>query len=593
MKKTFLFSLSFFLAGVIYSQKQIVTVKKPVTGTIYSAVNFNTLKLSDLASVTYKNESFQNRFAMLGRLKTRYPNLSPVATTVKTGTAPNGLKYFISKANLQLPANTTGNTTTYGEGQSSNALICKSTPIQLARQFAGPLFMGVLVSSNDTKVYPGALFKDDDIVKGIFTPVNLPRTQGSIIINVLNTTGNVSEPVSNFNDKTIVFNSINTLRTRNANAAALAIHEAETFEIKSAEEFALNLETSANANLTEMIGVPVSIGQTIGGGISLSTEFNMAVATIKNVHYYISVGGEGPGSTISGAIPANTVCVTDVAYGSVAYLMVFNARTRAEATLVANRLVEVAGVAGAEANLSAETKRLLEGGFVKLKIVGGVNATSTANITSIAKLREEMAKMQSTVAGVNAMPLFYNLCYASDNASVQIGAFADFTDSRCFKADKLDVTVMFAKPTAVVDFGDEELYGNIRVDCNGQTTGSSNRDFWERKFGSPVAGKVNQNISMDKETITYNLNPAIIDFDGEIIKMGINIKDKIMGIPDPEFAGANESDRTRGFAQYSPVSFDVPLGDIKNAPNQTLEKVYTVSENGANVQVKVRYKLYF
>ncbi|HMI77331.1 MAG TPA: hypothetical protein VK484_00985 [Ferruginibacter sp.] len=593
MKKTFLFSLSFFLAGVIYSQKQIVTIKKPVTGTIYSAVNFNTLKLSDLASVTYKNESFQNRFAMLGRLKTRYPNLSPVATTVKTGTAPNGLKYFISKANLQLPANTTGNTTTYGEGQSSNALICKSTPIQLARQFAGPLFMGVLVSSNDTKVYPGALFKDEDIVKGIFTPVNLPRTQGSIIINVLNTTGNVSEPVSNFNDKTIVFNSINTLRTRNANAAALAIHEAETFEIKSAEEFALNLEISANANLTEMIGVPVSIGQTIGGGISLSTEFNMAVATIKNVHYYISVGGEGPQSTISGAIPANTVCVTDVAYGSVAYLMVFNARTRAEATLVANRLVEVAGVAGAEANLSVEAKRLLEGGFVKLKIVGGVNATSTANITSIAKLREEMAKMQSTVAGVNAMPLFYNLCYASDNASVQVGAFADFTDSRCFKADKLDVTVMFARPTVVVDFGDEELFGNIRVDCNGQTTGSSNRHFWERSFSSAVAGKANQNISMDKQTITYNLNPAIVDFDEEIIKMGINFKDKIMGIPDPEFAGANENDRTRGFAQYSPVSFDVPLGDIKNAPGQVLEKVYNVSENGANVQVKVKYKLYF
>jgi hypothetical protein len=593
MKKMFFFFSSCFLLSCFsYSQPVFTSAKTIVKSSNLSAVNFNTLKLSDLTSGTFKNNPFKERFGLLANLKTRFKSLPSVSTSVKTGNAPNGLKYYISKDNLNLPANSTGSTTTHGRDQSDNALICKSTPIQIAKQFAGPLFMGVLVSTNDTKVYPGALFKDDDIVKGIFTPVNLPRTQGSIVINVLNTTGNVSEPVSNFNDKTVVFNSINNLRTRNANAAALAIHDAETFEIRAKDEFSYNVEVGANADLTALVGFPLSVGESIGGGISMSTEFNLAVATIKNVNYTISVGGEGPQSTISGAIPANTVCVTDVAYGSVAYLMVFNAKTRLEATLVANSLVDVMDVVGAESNLSAEAKRLLEGGFVKLKIVGGVNATSTATITSIGKLREEMAKMQSTVGGVNAMPIFYNLCYASDNASVKIGAFTEFTDTRCFKADKLDVTILHAKPTAVVDWGDEELYGNIRVDCSGDAI-IDDRDFWKRSNGSPVTGKTNQNISMDNQTITFNLNPALLNFDEEIITMGINMKDKIMGGLDPEFAGANATDRDRGYAQYSPTSFNVALRDVRNAANQTLDKTFNVSENGASFQVKVRFKLYF
>jgi hypothetical protein len=594
MKKlVFVFLVCILASRITRGQPTALSPKAATIKNInFTSVNFTTLKLSDISTGIYKNSPFKDRFALLGNLKTRFKAISAISTNVKQGTAPNGLKYYVSKDNLVLPQSHAGTTTTFGQGQSDNALICKSTPLQLARQFAGPLFMGVLVSTNDTKVYPGALFRDDDIVKGIFTPVNLPRRPGSIVINVLNTTGSVSEPVSNFNDKTVVFNSINNLRTTNANAAALAIHDAETFEVKAADEFALNMETSANADLTDLIGFPLSVGQTIGGSVSVSTEFNMAVATIKNVNYIISVGGEGPQSTISGSIPSNTVCVTDVAYGSVAYLIVLNARTRTEASLVANTLVEAADVVGAERNLSAEAKRLLEGGFVKIKIVGGVNASSTATITSVAKLREEMAKMQSTVAGVNAMPLYYNLCYASDNASVKIGAFTDFTDTRCFKADKLDVTILSAKPTTVVDFGDEELFGDIRVDCHGDAT-IDDRDFWKRNSSSFVPGKTNQNINMDNQTITFNLNPALVNFDEEVIKMTIDVKDKIMGPPDPEFIGANSTDKDRGYAQYSPTSFNVALQDIRNAPNQTLEKTYNVSESGANVQVKVRFRLYF
>jgi hypothetical protein len=559
-------------------------------------VNFNTLKVSDIVSGAYNKKPLKERFALLGKLKTRFPVSydfpAGLRAIDKQGNAPNGLRYYMARDELQnLPEPHIGATTTHGEGQSNNALICKSTPTQMATAFLGPLFMGVEVNTNTMKVYPGALFRDDDIVRGIFTPVTPPRTPGSILIDVLNTTGSISQPVSNFNDKTIVFTAINDLRTATANAAALVNHASFAFEVKAADEVALTLESSTNVDLTQLLGFPVSIGQTIGGGVSMGTEFNMAVATIENVYYTISLGGEGPKSTISGSIPANTVCVTDVMYGSIAYLVVANAKTRLEATLAAESLLKVAEGLSAERNLSAEARRLLEGNFVKLKVVGGVVATSTSTITSIAQLREEMAKMDSTVAGVNAAPLYYNLCYASDNASVAIGAFADFTDTRCFKADKLDVTVLQVKPTNVVDFGDEELYGTIRVDCSGDPI--AGRVFWTRDNSSYVAGIYNQNIAMDNQMITFNLNPVLFDFDEEIITMGINIKDKIMGGLDPEWAGASDTAKGTGYVQYRPTSFTVALREVRDAPNQTLEKTYSVAESGAAVEVKVRFKVYF
>jgi hypothetical protein len=64
-----------------------------------------------------------------------------------------------------------------------------------------------------------------------------------------------------------------------------------------------------------------------------------------------------------------------------------------------------------------------------------------------------------------------------------------------------------------------------------------------------------------------------------------------MGAPDPEFIGANESDRNRGFAQYSPGSFTISLDDVRKATNGVLNKKFVVEEGNAKVEVAMQIQL--
>ena len=129
--------------------------------------------MSDIVSGAY-HKPLKERLLLLGKLKTRFPVAgydfpAGLRAIDEPGQCP-GPDYDIiwRETSTKLPEPHIGATTTHGEGQSNNALICKSTPTQMATAFLGPL-LGVEVNTNTTKVYPGALFRDDDIVRGIFT----------------------------------------------------------------------------------------------------------------------------------------------------------------------------------------------------------------------------------------------------------------------------------------------------------------------------------------------------------------------------------------------------------------------------------------
>jgi hypothetical protein len=247
----------------------------------------------------------------------------------------------------------------------------------------------------------------------------------------------------------------------------------------------------------------------------------------------------------------------------------------------------VADFVSAIPSVSAESQRALTIGAVSVMVYGGAGASSVNTVTSVAQLRNELAKGNNTVAGVNAMPIFYALSYASDNAPVKAAAFSSFTDTRCFKASKLEVTLVSFKPTSVVDFGDEELYGEVRIDCNGNST-SNNRKFWERSGGNAVQGKQNTQIGGTiTDKITFNMNPLVVDFNNETVKVGINIKDKIMG---EEWPLASQFGKDNGYVQYSQTSFTVPFSDIRDAGTNGLNKTFNVAEAGATVQVVLNFK---
>ncbi|HZI52470.1 MAG TPA: hypothetical protein VFD56_02150, partial [Chitinophagaceae bacterium] len=208
------------------------------TTTLLQPINFTTLKYTDLISGTYKTLSPRQKFVSLSKMVNRYGTVNAVPVTQKTGLAPNGVKYFINKGGAPvLPAATTGST--QSQSLSNDLVVCQTTPLQIVKNFAGPLFIGVATTPNQSVIYPGAMFKDDDIVRGVFTPMTLPRKTGSITVDVLNTNGSISENVSNFNDRTVVNNAINALRTKTSNSFANTYLDYSEFFFQSSSQFYL------------------------------------------------------------------------------------------------------------------------------------------------------------------------------------------------------------------------------------------------------------------------------------------------------------------------------------------------------------------
>lgn len=564
----------------------LVNAQIKTTNMNLAKVNFASLKFTDLTSGSFKSASVFEKYSLLANMQNRFGTLQKINTSVKQATSTNGIRYYVSKDNITLPGNSTGAKVQSNTGQ--DALICESTPISVGKQFlSGLLMIPSSQAIENTKIYPGALFKDEDIVKGVFAPLNLPRKPGTIAVNVISSNP-VSQDVSNFGDKNTVTSAMSQLLSRVGNSAANTDHFSTAFEFKASDDLSLNLESSTSVNLEAILGVPATVGNSINAGVTLSTEFNTAVAYIRNINYIISVGGTGgPQSTIDGTIPSNAVCVTDVMYGSVAFIIVSNLSTRAEAKLVAQDLISVEDVVSANPSISAESQRALSIGAVSVMVYGGAGASTVNTVTSIAQLRAELAKGNNTVIGVNAVPVFYALSYASDNAPVKAAAFSSFTDTRCFKASKLEVTLTSFKPTNVVDFGDEELYGEVRIDCNGNST-SDNRQFWNISKSKAIQGKQNVQVSGTlTDKLTFNMNPLLINFDNETVKVGINLKDVIMA---EEWPAASQFGKDNGFVQYSPTAFTVPFSDIKDAGSAGLNKTYNVAEGGATVQVVLNFK---
>jgi Thiol-activated cytolysin len=554
------------------------------------AMKLESMKMSDLSGGSLKSLTPSEKLALIGNMPNRFGDLKiNLGPKQVTGTAANGIKYYMGRSAPSLPSEKSGATSV--ERGKDDLIVCKTTPIDIARQFAGPLMIAGLPSSqNQSVIYPGALFRDSDVVRGVFTPMNLQRKPGSITIDVFNLNGSVATNVQNLNDRTQVTTGINQLRSGAAGANANTYLEYTEVAFKAGQQLNVDLEASTEANLEAILGVPVSAG--VGGGGSLGFEqgVNVAVAALNQVYYTISLGGEGPASTVDGTAPGDALCVTDVQYGRRAFLMVGSSVSRAEASATLNQLLSLSAegvdLVSAERNLSAEAKLSLELGFVRMTVVGG-SVQSAVQVRDLASLRNYIEQIDPSVAGVNAVPIAYTLRYASDNAPAKVGAFADLIDKECFRAKQVKVTLNSIKPTKVVDWGDEELFGHIKVIESGNLA-SGERTLWSKSSGSAVSGKQGVAINVN-ESGTFNFNQAVSSDDE--VKVEIELNDRIMGVPDPEFAGATAADRDRGYAKYERKTAKASLADIRNAPNGKLTKKFTVAEGDATVEVTLSYEL--
>lgn len=562
-------------------------------------VRADRVSLSDLRTGSLSALSPTEKLTVLAGMPNRYgatanPSSSgsgagPVTRPVVSGQAANGVHYSMGRATPNLPAPQSGNTTT--QRQQNDLIVCRETPLELIKQFVGPLMIvGLPSSQNQSVIYPGALFRDQDVVRGTFTPLNLPRRPGSLTIDVFNPGGPVAQSIGNLNDRTQVVTAINQLRSGTAQAQALTYLEYLEAAFQANTQLSLAFEMSADANIEALTGAPLTLGGGASAGLGFESGVNVAVATLNQVYYTISLGGEGPASTIQGDIPPDAVCITDVQYGRRAFLMVGSVFSRAEAQAALGDLLAFApggvDIVSAERNLSASARRALEAGFVRVTLVGG-NVQRAVTVRDLASLRGYIEQIDPSVGGANAVPIAYTLRYAADNAPAKVGAFTSLVDRECFRASQLRVTLVSLKPTKVVDWGDEELFGTIRASGAG-TVASGSATLWNRGINNWIAGRENVTIPIN-QAVTYNFNAGVTAQD--TVEVRIDIRDKIMPLPDPEWVGANESDRQRGYAQYGVRTERVSLTDVRNAPNGRLNRTVTVSEGDARVEVALRFEL--
>lgn len=553
------------------------------------------LTAKELAAGVLKTRPASEQLAALANMTDRYGKVGILAPAKPVqGTAANGVQYTMARTSPPQPRTSAGTTTT--ERGKDDFVVCKTTPMSLAKEFAGPLLVAGLPSSqNQGVIRPGALFRDADVVRGVYTPVMLPRRQGSLLHDVYNPGGPVTVDVANLNDASQVATAINALRSSADQAETNAYIEYTEATFRASSQLNLEMEGSMEANLDATI-VGGALSPSVGAGSSSAATLgfeqnvNIAIANLTHVAYTISVGGEGPSSTIEGTIPRDTLCITDVQYGRRAFLMAGSFSSRAEASLMLTELVSASfagnDVATASAGLSAETRKALELGFIRMTVVGG-NTQQAVQVRDLATLRGYIEQLDSTVGGFGAVPLSYTLRYASDNAPAKVVALAEFTDKECFRAKQVKVTLQTIKPTKVVDFGDEELFGHIKVVESGNLANGS-RTLWSKSESNAVSGKQGVAINVN-ESGTFNFNTAVSSDDQ--VEVEIELNDRIMGGLDPEWAGANAADRDRGYAKYERKTARVALDEIARTADGRLTKVVAVEEGDARVEIKLTYEL--
>ncbi len=186
------------------------------------------------------------------------------------------------------------------------------------------------------------------------------------------------------------------------------------------------------------------------------------------------------------------------------------------------------------------------------------------------------------------MPLYYTLYYAAGNAPAKVAAFASFTNTTCFRASQLEVSLESYKPLSVVDFGNEELFGEVLI-LTDATSRTGNVKFWNVPNTDPVTGTLNSQISgLVTNRLVFNVNPALVDIDNSVITVRMKVKDKIM--PE-EVLGASDAARRLGYVSYGPENFSLDMREVQQAGTAGLLKTCVVSEGNARIEAKIRFKL--
>lgn len=314
---------------------------------------------------------------------------------------------------------------------------------------------------NSDVIYPGSLLQGSSLSQATPEPVAVDRAGGTVTIDLVNGSSNVSVPVEE-----VTYGSIQTamneiLASNNGQGAARFV--LETTEVQSKEELAVSLGVNVDTLTVDFDGRM---------SFSSDREYNRWVVKLTESYYTMTwslptsltdvfaptVSPEELGQYVQPGNPA--AYVASVTYGRVFYLLVESTASRSELEASVNASYKAA-VANAELDADVTYVTDLANAKVKVFALGGDPSLALATFSgSFEDVRDFLTKGGDITTG---RPLSYKLRAVTNNQTVSVKVATEYDVTECTPVEaKLEDGLVHYDGGAFLDVADDG-FGSVKA----------------------------------------------------------------------------------------------------------------------------------
>ena len=454
---------------------------------------------------------------------------------------------------------------------------CVTKKIKLENDFSA---FNILNSSaiNNTRLYPGAIFKQDDIINGSYgLAPNIQRNKLplAITIELLSKNNDADIEIIGEIDGGKVLNAKNELlRRANGNQVVAAMQ----LDFSSAsDKKAFSIEAGAGVSIPD---AGFSFDSNVSGSSSSSSNF-LRIKFYQPM-YSIFVPTEKIPSLVSpSSITSDLMVIDQVTYGRMMYLIIKSNDSKEDMELNMNSVFTHNGVS---ASASANIKNKIEKSNYEFKVIGyGGNNQKLANIIAqgftnnfveVSKSVSEWIKDSQWNDKNIAYPISYSMSYVQDGKIASMKASCEeITIRDCYPLlPGIRLGKGYFQAKKVIDFGDdEELYGNVKLKVTYKPEGKNTREVYNNYNNISILDVNKSDAKKIKKDVMVYLNEPLkhIDFrkcntieelESIEFEFNANIRDVIEG--GLEWVGTTEINKNRGYAQYESPSYTIKYNNV-------------------------------
>lgn len=495
-------------------------------------------------------------------------------------------------------------------------------------------FSGISRITDDTRLWLGAIYKEEDVLRNAYKMLPLERKPVTITLSNdvtdYHSNASLSETVTNANYQADINDAVSKLKQKNKDAVIPANISYIGGKINTAAELSVSMETNVTADLTSLMPeLPLSGSSEtwINGGIS--TGLNIVYQQVINPMYTITVSNPYNELTTESA-PNDAVYLKSIMYGRVALFFAISARASLEVEAGLKDAISAAELGKAEREISGKAKLLFESDLVYVKVYGGsLAAASRIPIGSFNDLKRYISSTGNTMQDVAPKPILYSFEYVSDGYPMIVRAFTDFTNAECRKIQRIRVLFDKIEVKKAWDFGPtEEIFGEAKItarykknnawvnltpvkkgdgtnqctkinpnaykyiDPTGQIVAQLKKEyknvFW--RIGKSNAITIAEGTGNDKGKSfagdDYYFEYEVTEEMKKTLEFHstINLKDRINA---EEFIAASDFGKKNGYVRYAEKNNDFTFDEIVDTPNPKI----ATNENISEVFIWLRFKL--